>query len=123
MKIIYFTATLTLVAYFSLRLTSCSKEKVPLPPLDTTCADSIRFQSFVLPLMQTNCSTSGCHDAFASGGYTLETHSQISSNSAIILKAIRHESGTVSMPQDLPKLADSLATKFNCWILQGKLNN
>lgn len=108
--------------YFSLQMTSCTKEKVPLPKLNSSCPDTIKFQDYVLPLISTNCNTSGCHDSGA-GGYTLTNHAAISGNADIILKVIRYESGATPMPQGQPKLADSVAIKLNCWILQGKLDN
>lgn len=104
------------------QISSCTKNKVPLPALNSECPDTIRYQTFVQPLISTNCTTSGCHDATsASGGYVFETYSQIGTNADIILKAIRHDG--IQMPKNLPKLADSLATKLNCWIVQGKLEN
>ena len=104
-------------------MSSCTKNKVPIPELNTDCLDTISYQTFVQPLISTNCSTSGCHDASSSGGYVFESHAQVSTNADIILKAIRHTSGTTQMPQGQPKLADSLAMNFNCWIAQGKLDN
>jgi hypothetical protein len=122
MKIVYTLFLLVIIGFLFMPISSCTKNKVPLPELDNTCSDSVKYVTFVQPLISSNCSTSGCHDSFGAGGYTLETHAQISGNAEIILKAIRHD-GAASMPQGQPKLVDSLTTQFNCWINQGKLEN
>ncbi len=118
--------TLLAFGYLSLQMSSCTKEKVPLPsvsnPVINNCPDTISFQNQVFPMIDVNCNTSGCHDSGA-GGYTLTNHSQISANAEIILKVIKHESGVEPMPQGQSKLADSLAQQFNCWISQGKADN
>jgi hypothetical protein len=123
MRIIFTILTLIILGGLSLNMSACSKDKVPAPALNTDCPDTVSYQSFVRPLIMSNCTTSGCHDASSAGGYVLETHTQISANADIILNAIRHTSGISQMPQGQPKLADSLATKLNCWIIQGKLDN
>jgi hypothetical protein len=122
MKLKYVTIVLALFGFIALQITSCTKDKVPLAPLSSECVDTISYSAFVKPLMVANCSTSGCHDSFGAGGKTLETYSQISSFAEIILKSIRHD-GVSPMPQNAPKMDDSIATQLNCWILQGKLEN
>ncbi len=75
-------------------------------------------------MIQQNCSTSGCHNAAsAASGYDLEGHGNISTNANAILSVIRHESGVVAMPYFQPKLNDSIIDQFDCWMIQGKLNN
>ena len=110
--------------YLSMQVSSCTKEKVPnLVPV-AECPDTIHFQTTILPLIVTNCSTAGCHDASnGAGGYTLEDHNSISMSADVILTSIRHEGGIPPMPQGMPKLSDAAILSFNCWIKQGKLNN
>lgn len=122
MKLKFVPILLFVVAVLAFQFLACTKNKVPLPELNNTCLDTVRYSTFVQPLMATNCSTSGCHDASGEGGYVLQTYSQIKNNAGIILKSIRHD-GVAPMPKDQDKLADSLATKFNCWIVQGSLDN
>ena len=100
-------------------LFSCTKDKAPLPG----CPQEISFSNDVLPLIQQNCSTSGCHDASASGGYVLTNYSQISTNAEMILSAIDHETGVTGMPLGSPKLSDSLINNFRCWVRQGAYDN
>lgn len=98
---------------------SCTKDKTALP----ACPATISYQADILPVIQTSCSTSGCHDASAAGGYDLSTYAGVSSNTTNILAAIRQETGVTAMPLGAPKLADSIIDKFNCWVEQGALDN
>ncbi len=123
MKIIFSLFILLTLACVSLQMSSCTKDKIPLPALTTDCPDTISFQSTIYPMINANCSTSGFHDSSSAGGYNLTDHAQISQNADRILRTIRHESGVQSMPQGQAKLADIVALQLNCWILQGKLNN
>ena len=110
-----------IVLFGLLFIVSCKKDMTPLPNLD--CADTISYSQQVQPFIDLNCTTSGCHDASASGGYNLTTHSGVSNNAAIILSAINHDSGTTPMPMGGSKLPDSTIQQFDCWISQGKLDN
>lgn len=99
--------------------TSCTKEKVPV--VDLNCADTISFATQIAPLISNNCTS--CHNTGNSTGYTFTNHTNISSNAADILKALRGEGGFQLMPQGGPALNDSLIQQFSCWINQGTLNN
>lgn len=103
---------------------SCRKDKVEeIVPVEEECPEERSFSEDVLPILSTNCSTSGCHDATSqSGGYVFETHQQIDEHAVIVLAAMKHETSS-PMPQGAPKLEDSLIKTFDCWIKQGKLNN
>lgn len=121
LKITFLVGMMVAVTTYSLQ--GCKKEKVGENDLVVNCPDTISFQSNIVPLINTNCSTSGCHDASQAGGYTFSTHASIAANADIILKAIRHDSGVSPMPQGGSKLSDAQVLAFNCWIQQGKLNN
>ena len=104
-------------------VSSCDKDKTALP-IPKVCPDTISFAGIVEPMIQANCSTSGCHDAVtAAAGYNLEGHGNISTNASAILNVIRHIPTVVAMPYGQPKLNDSIIEQFNCWLEQGKLNN
>lgn len=104
-------------------ISSCNKDQTPLAVPDQ-CADTISFVGIVEPMIQANCSTSGCHNAAtSSAGYNLEGHGNISANGIAILNVIRHESGFAPMPFGQAKLNDSIINQFDCWVIQGKLNN
>lgn len=104
---------------------SCNKDKTPvLVPIPTDCPDTISFSGIIEPMIQLNCSTSGCHSAAsAAAGYDLEGHANISANAAIILNVIRHDVGFTQMPYFQPKLNDTIIQQYTCWMDQGKLNN
>jgi hypothetical protein len=101
----------------------CRKDKVEeIIPVEEECPEERSFSQDVLPILSTNCSTSGCHDANSQAGtYVFESYQQISQNADIMLSAMKHES--TPMPQGTAKLADSTIQTFDCWIKQGKLNN
>lgn len=115
----YFLFTILIFAAIS-----CRKDKVEeIIPVEEECPEERSFSDDVLPILSTNCSTSGCHNASSqSGGYIFETYEQVDEHAAIILSAMKHETSS-PMPQGAPKLADSTTQTFDCWIKQGKLNN
>ncbi len=116
------TAFVLVALTFSLS-TSCNKDKTPLP-VASDCPDTIFFSAVVEPMIQQNCSTSGCHSASsAAGGYNLVGHGNVSANASIILDVIKHEGPVAPMPLGQPKLNDTIIQQFKCWIDQGKLNN
>ncbi|MFT5778031.1 MAG: hypothetical protein ACI837_000979 [Crocinitomicaceae bacterium] len=117
---ILYTLVVIVVALAS--TTSCKKDKTALPPVDQ-CPDTILFSTQVEPFIQLNCSVAGCHDAGAAGGYNLVGHGNISANAQIVLNAIRHDAGFTPMPYFQAKLNDSIIEHFDCWMIQGTLNN
>lgn len=103
---------------------SCKKDKVSAVVIDPLCTDTISFSQKIQPLINQNCSTSGCHDASTqASGYNLTNHANIAANANIILSAMRSESGVTPMPLGGPVLPDSLIQQFSCWNQQGKMNN
>lgn len=103
---------------------SCAKDKVPVTVTPASdCADTIHYALDIVPLVQQNCSTTGCHDQSASAGYSFLTYTDVSQNATIMLRTMKYEAGVQPMPQGVDKLADSLIQHFECWILQGSLNN
>lgn len=111
---------------FIVLIAACAKDSVAVNDGDLTladCSDSISFSADVLPIIEQNCSTTGCHDFSASGGYDFSSYSGINQHSEIMKNAMKHKPGFVAMPLGLPKLNDSLIRKFECWILQGSLDN
>lgn len=107
-------------------ITSCHKDKAAPVPEPAAC-DSIQvsFANDIKPIFDNNCNTGGCHDAAGQAdGKVLETHGQISALAEVSYSAMNHEAGFTSMPLGNPtKLADSLLSKMNCWIQDGKPNN
>lgn len=122
-KLSYFLAAIFVVSTMMASVSSCDKDKTPIA-VPNECADTVSFVQKIEPMIQMNCSTTGCHDATSSAsGYNLEGHGNISANGTAILNVIRHEAGFTPMPLGQSQLNDSLISQFNCWVAQGKLNN
>jgi hypothetical protein len=126
----FFLGTLVL-ALGLLFIVSCTKDKVmpkdnigPVDPVEVgDCPDTISYQQSIEPLININCSVSGCHNSSGAGGYILTSHNQVSANANVIFGAIMHNPGTANMPQGAAQLADSSIMQFECWMNQGKANN
>ncbi len=121
MKSVYIIAFALLAS--SAFFLSCTKDKTPpIVEVDPNCPDTILFSVQVEPIIVQNCSTSGCHNASAAGGYDLLGHSNIVANSTDVLSALRHETQTL-MPFGAAQVADSSIQHFQCWVNQGMLDN
>lgn len=104
-------------------LMSCKQDKIVPFIVEEECPDQISFSQDVQPLINTNCSTSGCHAA-GFNSPTLLTHADVDANATSILARMQKDpTDSQLMPFGGPKLADSLIQKINCWIDQGKLDN
>lgn len=100
-------------------MASCKKDKASA----FSCTDEVSFSQQVEPLINMNCSVSGCHDATAEGGYEFKDHATISAAADAIIAAINHESGVTPMPLGSDKLPDSSIQLVVCWSSAGKLDN
>ena len=89
------------------------------------CVETVSYSAKIQPLIEMNCSTTGCHDATGQqGGVNLVSYAGVRDNANNILSVIQLDEGNSGlMPFGGPKLADSLIQHFNCWVNQGKLNN
>lgn len=101
----------------------------PLPPAAATCSpDTVYFVNEILPLITSNCSMSGCHDAASHReGVTLINYATISAyvkpgnaSGSKLYKVINNN----SMPQR-PVASFTTAQKalLSKWISQGAKNN
>lgn len=100
----------------------CRKDKVGVVT-PSICTDTIHFNTKILPMILTNCSTSGCHDSGSgSAGYVFTNYSDIQQNADIILSSMKGTAGAL-MPLNASAPVDSLIDPFVCWMHQGKLNN
>ena len=123
MKLKFIAFTILIIGFMTFH-TSCKKDKVPEPFLSANFPDTVFYQTKIKTIIDVNCSTSGCHNASAAGGFTFLTHAQVSAKAEDILKAIRHQQGVTPMPfGSTTPLPDSLGNQISCWINQGKLNN
>ena len=87
-------------------------------PVDCTTINA-KFAADVLPLISSECATSGCHDATASGGLIFQNHAQISgAKDRINTRAVVEK----TMPAAGP-LQPSEINIIRCWIESGAPNN
>lgn len=100
-------------------LISCVKDKVPTE--FAACSDPVSFSQDIQPLVEANCL--GCHnEVVAANDVILTNHMRISNEANRMVNSMR-ASGMDLMPFGGPPLNDSLIQLFQCWILQGKLDN
>lgn len=88
---------------------------------DTT---NVSFASKIYPVVQTYCT--GCHQTGAAqGGVNLIGYSNVITqvNNGLLMKSIKHESGTIAMPYNAAKLNDCNISKFQAWVNAGAPNN
>ncbi len=116
---------LAVFAFSAAIISSCKKDKKE-DPKPTCVVDNMSFASDITPIMNTNCSTSGCHDnVTTAAGIRLDTFPNISENADLIIKSIKHLAGAKPMPAPAgtDKLSDCDISKFEAWVAQGKKNN
>jgi len=70
---------------------ACTKEMVPVSPLDPVCTDTISFSGQIAPMISNNCVS--CHDSGNSQGYTFTNHTNISANANAMLYAMHASVG------------------------------
>ena len=100
-------------------LTSCLKDKVSNE--FAACSDPVSFSQDIQPLIEVNCL--GCHnEVVAANDVILTNHTRISNEANRMINSMQ-ASGMDLMPFGGPPLSDSLIQLFQCWILQGKLDN
>jgi hypothetical protein len=104
---------------------------VPLPPSGGGGSNEVCFEADVLPLFQTNCAKSGCHNAAsAQNGYVLDSYNNIikkglvpgnATNSKIY--KVLFETGNDKMPlPPNPDLTAAQKTLIGKWINEGAKN-
>lgn len=86
----------------------------------------VSFSAQVLPLMNTNCNQSGCHNALDRGGnIVLDNYTDLltSAEDGSLLGSIKHAPGFIAMPDGAAKLDICSILLVEQWINQGSLNN
>ncbi len=105
-------------------LTSCKHD--PLIPLDI---DTICFEEQVLPVLQTSCGITGCHDAgTASEGFVAVSYETVinyvnpgDAKGSILYNVITDINAEHFMPPERP-LTQQQRTLIHLWIAQGAMN-
>jgi hypothetical protein len=123
-QIKYRTISLALLATLALATTfsSCRKEPVLAPGTETVC-----FDKSVMPVIQSNCAVSGCHDANGESPQ-LSSYDDIKSlvkpgkpNKSKLYNVITAKGMviTVMPPKSRPRLTVQQINNITIWILQG----
>lgn len=114
---------------------SCTYEKIEYNPCSSTVPDSVSFQSDVLPLFRTHCSTPGCHSGSnPEGNLNLEdskAYIQLSQPGKGYINLTKPEFSILytqmnSTSQPMPPTGKLDECKINLilkWIQQGAKNN
>jgi hypothetical protein len=123
-----------MVLLVSLTVAKCKHEVpgtssagMPTPPTQTSVcsADTVYFASEILPLIVSNCATTGCHDAITRKE-RVELTSYITilkTGAGRILSAMTASGESKMPPRDRPQLTSTQITRFQKWIIQGTKNN
>jgi hypothetical protein len=103
-----------------------------IPPAVTPCSpDSVYFVNQVMPLISSNCTTSGCHDNISQAdGVNLTTYAKImqyvvtgnAANSKLYKVIIKTGSDRMP-PTPMPAFTTAQKTIIQKWINQGAKNN
>jgi len=101
------------------------------PTQVSTCSpDTVYFSNTILPLINSSCATTGCHNAITHrSGLNLTSYSQIrgmvspfNTSSSRLYSVITKTSGENKMPPNAPLTTAQIAS-IQKWINQGALNN
>lgn len=85
-----------------------------------TSATGVSYQTDILPLLQTNCIKSGCHN----GDNGADKNWSVFENVKTKAQLIKQRTGNRSMPADNPSaLTDNQIKLIACWVDDGALNN
>jgi len=114
-------------------INSCSHQPYVLPQSQRTGDPTICFEQDVLPIFQTNCAKSGCHDAEShKSGYTLDNYKDVIKKgivpgnpaASVIWQSISMKVFNVSqMPINAPKLTASELDVIRRWIGTGAIDS
>ncbi|KAA5534843.1 hypothetical protein F0919_09555 [Taibaiella lutea] len=97
----------------------------PVTPVTCDTAN-LTFSGDINPIVQQNCTLSGCHtNATMAGGYSFETYSgfHMAIQNERLIGAINHQSGFIAMPQNSAKLSDCDIARITQWVAIGAPNN
>jgi len=118
--------TLLLIAFLSLCIDSCKKEKSLTNYTDAvTCNeadDNLNiYNGKIGLLLNTHCASSGCHSAGShKAGRDFSTYINAKSGfDAESLCSINHDSGCEAMPDGAAKLSNDIIHDLTCWVKNG----
>ncbi len=110
------------VVFLIVLYSSCSKDIAQKPSaIDCSAIDpsTNTYSLHIKKIIDDNCATVNCHHAVfhTASGISLATYEEVKAEfeKGTVMGSVKHEPGYIAMPQNLPKLADSLITYMQCW--------
>jgi len=121
------------IGYGSIILNSCTHQPYVLPVNKRTGYPGICFERDILPVFQSNCAKSDCHDATAHrGGYVLDNYTDIIKKgivpgnpaASVIWQSVSMNIFDVEvMPKNAPGLTADELTQIRSWIAAGAVDS
>ncbi|NBT08449.1 MAG: hypothetical protein EBS98_06580 [Chitinophagia bacterium] len=105
-----------LLVILTIMAIACSKSSTDTTPVVATCDPNTSFSKTILPLFNSTCNTSGCHDG--PNAASLNTFQVVHDNASQIRASI----STGRMPKG-KTLAVTDKNAILCWIDNGAKNN
>lgn len=109
------------ILVLSVLLAGCynDKEELLYPTASDCSSGNVSFSAEVLPIIQTRCAVSGCHDASSGNkGGPFTNYTQIKNKASNIKFQVENR----TMPQG-SSLPASQIRLIRCWVENGALNN
>jgi uncharacterized membrane protein len=118
--------SLLMITFF---LSTCTKDKTPVP-IEPCDPNQVYFERDILPIINSNCAKSGCHDAATSAeGVNLSTYTGVmktikprNPSSSKLVEAINGSGEEMMPPPPATPLTDQQKQLIVRWISEGALN-
>ena len=115
----------------TLAINSCVHAPYVLPDNLRNGDPTICFENDVLPIFQSNCAKSGCHDQHGAGGYKLDSYKDIMKKGIVagnidastIWQSIYINTGDNFMPRGAARLTDGQLDVIKRWISTGAIDS
>jgi hypothetical protein len=98
------------------------KTDVVTAVLDCNTLKEISYKADILPILEPNCASSGCHnDKSRKHNISVLNPDDVkkAASNGELLGTIKHEKGYPKMPMFKPKLKDEEIQKIECWVKNG----
>lgn len=132
LNVITLTVVVTLSFFALVAVNACTHAPWVLPVSQRTGDPTICFERDVLPIFQSNCAKSGCHEAGRGrGGYTLDNYKDIVSRGIVpgnpdaskIYQSVTFLKGENFMPRNAPALTATELDVIKRWIQTGAIDS
>jgi hypothetical protein len=130
-KLKVLTFSIILIGTGAVVINSCVHAPYILPVNQRTGDPNICFEQDVLPIFQSNCAKSHCHDSHGAGGYRLDNYKDIVSNGIVpgnpaasrIFESMNNGAGENFMPKDGTPLTATELNVIRLWIATGAIDS